>query len=108
MRLHGKNINDKMCIEVTILEMSTCMMLHLQHKRVVLNQCLFLIILSDLDFMPGLTSTTLSETWTTRTVTSPDSGWLCRFRKSLTRVSKYMPSLVCGSPEKKKLFKCHY
>lgn len=33
-----------------------------------------------LDFMPGLTSTTLSETWTTRMVTSPDSGWLWRLR----------------------------
>lgn len=35
---------------------------------------------SYLDFMPGLTSTTLSDTWTTRMVTSPDSGWGCRLR----------------------------
>ena len=33
-----------------------------------------------LDFMPGLTSTTLSETCTTRMVMSPDSGWFCLLR----------------------------
>lgn len=53
---------------------------------------------SYLDFMPGLTSTTLSETWTTRMVTSPDSGWLWRFTKSFTRVSRKLPNFVCGNP----------
>lgn len=56
MRLHGKNINDKMRIKVIILEMSNRLMCCIK------PQCLFLIILSHLDFMPGLTSTTLSET----------------------------------------------
>lgn len=51
-----------------------------------------------LDFIPGLTSTTLSDTCTTRMVTSPDSGWLCRFRKSLTRVSRKLPNFVWGNP----------
>ena len=48
--------------------------------------------------MPGLTSTVLSEAWTTRTVTSPDSGWFCRLRNSFTRFSRNVPSLVDGSP----------
>ena len=51
-----------------------------------------------LAFMPGLTSTVLSEAWTTRTVTSPDSGWFCRLRNSFTRFSRNVPSLVDGSP----------
>lgn len=53
---------------------------------------------SYLDFMPGLTSTTLSETWTTRMVTSPDSWWFWRFTKSFTRVSRKLPNFVCGNP----------
>lgn len=51
-----------------------------------------------LAFMPGLTSTVLSEAWTTRTVTSPDSGWFCRLRNSFTRFSRKVPSLVDGNP----------
>lgn len=53
---------------------------------------------TNLAFMPGLTSTVLSEAWTTRTVTSPDSGWFCRLRKSFTRFSRKVPSLVDGNP----------
>lgn len=51
-----------------------------------------------LAFMPGFTSTVLSEAWTTLTVTSPDSGWFCRLRKSFTRFSRKVPSLVDGNP----------
>lgn len=56
------------------------------------------VLVCYLDFIPGLTSTTLSDTCTTRMVTSPDSGWLWRFRKSLTLVSRKLPNFVWGNP----------
>lgn len=69
-----------------------------------------------LAFIPGFTSTVLSDACTTLTVTSPASGWFCRFRKSLTLFSKKVPSLVAGNPAEKvksvlntykmELFKC--
>ena len=60
-------------------------------------------IIRYLAFMPGLTSTVLSEAWTTLTVTSPDSGWFCRLRKSFTRFSRKVPSLVDGNPKNLKV-----
>lgn len=60
-------------------------------------------IMRYLAFMPGLTSTVLSEAWTTLTVTSPDSGWFCRLRKSFTRFSRKVPSLVDGNPKNLKV-----
>lgn len=51
-----------------------------------------------LDFMPGLISTFLSELATTRTNTSPASGWFCLFKYLFTRSSMYMPNLVVCSP----------
>lgn len=48
--------------------------------------------------MPGLISTFLSELATTRTNTSPASGWFCLFKYLFTRSSMYMPNLVVCSP----------
>ncbi|TNN51367.1 hypothetical protein EYF80_038404 [Liparis tanakae] len=45
--------------------------------------------------MPGLTSATLSETWTTRMETSPAPMWLWRFRKSFTLISNNSTTHVC-------------
>lgn len=53
---------------------------------------------SHLAFMPGLTSTVLSELATTRTNTSPASGWFCLFKYLFTRSSMYIPSRVDCSP----------
>lgn len=75
-----------------------------RHKKIVsqilgARRCLCLcILLLYLDFMPGLTSTTLSETWTTRIKTSPASGWVWRFKKSFTLVSRKLPNFVWGNP----------
>lgn len=52
------------------------------------------------DFIPGLTSTVLSELATTRTKTSPASGWFCRLKNLLTRSSKWFPNRVVCSPVK--------
>lgn len=54
-----------------------------------------------LDFIPGLTSTVLSELATTRTNTSPASGWFCLFKYLFTRSSMYDPSLVVCNPDQK-------
>lgn len=53
---------------------------------------------SHLAFMPGLTSTVLSELATTRTNTSPASGWFCLFKYLFTRSSMYIPNRVDCSP----------
>ena len=58
-------------------------------------------VLPYLDFMPGLISTFLSELATTRTNTSPASGWFCLFKYLFTRSSMYMPNLVVCSPARK-------
>lgn len=51
-----------------------------------------------LDFMPGLISTFLSELATTRTNTSPASGWFCLFKYLFTLSSMYVPNLVDCNP----------
>lgn len=51
--------------------------------------------------MPGLISTVLSELATTRTNTSPASGWLCLFKYLLTLSSMYVPRRVgCNSKQR--------
>lgn len=52
-----------------------------------------------LAFMPGLTSTVLSELATTLTNTSPASGWFCLFKYLFTRSSMYVPNRVTGNPD---------
>lgn len=60
--------------------------------------CFARISAAHLVFMPGLTSTVLSELATTRTNTSPASGWFCLFKYLFTRSSMYVPSRVDCSP----------
>ena len=50
-------------------------------------------------FIPGFTSTNLSELDSTRIVTSPAPEFFF-FRNELTRFSKYVPSFVVGKPIK--------
>ena len=51
-------------------------------------------------FIPGFTSTNLSELDSTRIVTSPAPEFFF-FRNEFTRFSKYVPSLVVGKPIKR-------
>lgn len=53
---------------------------------------------TNLDFIPGLTSTVLSELATTLTKTSPASGWFWRRRNLFTLSSKWFPKRVVCSP----------
>lgn len=54
---------------------------------------------TNLDFIPGLTSTVLSELATTLTKTSPASGWFWRRKNLFTRSSKWFPKRVVWSPK---------
>lgn len=63
-----------------------------------LKQC-FIHVCTHLAFMPGLTSTVLSELATTRTNTSPASGWFCLFKYLFTRSSIYVPNRVTCNPD---------
>lgn len=56
---------------------------------------------TNLDFIPGLTSTVLSELATTLTKTSPASGWFWRRRNLFTLSSKWFPKRVVCSPGRK-------
>lgn len=53
---------------------------------------------TNLDFIPGLTSTVLSELATTLTKTSPASGWFWRRRNLFTLSSRWFPKRVVCSP----------
>ena len=60
------------------------------------------ILHSNLDFIPGLTSTCLSQEETTRIITLP--GQFSFIKKLFTLFSIRSPSFVCGSSKKQQMF----
>lgn len=71
----------------------------LQNKKKIKIKISFSVInRTNLDFIPGLTSTVLSELATTLTKTSPASGWFCRRKNLFTLSSKWFPKRVVCSP----------
>lgn len=66
--------------------------MHVPHRPLCICPCVYLA------FMPGLTSTVLSELATTRTNTSPASGWFCLFKYLFTLSSIYVPNRVDCNP----------